>query len=480
MRCGIVVSVHRRRRTAGALAATLITLGAAACSSHPDDADGGTAPTNSPTAETGPEATPAGGGDDEPITVPDSTVGEQARWILDQLDADSGPAPDEARERFAEILLEQLPAEEMSTTFDQLRAVGPFEVTSYTESPSGANANLLGADEQPFTLNVNVDDDGLIQGFFLRPAVEVTDDAGWEEIHAVLTETGAEASVLAADVVDGVCEPVHQQAADQPRALGSTFKLYVLGAVGQAVIDGNLAWDDTLQVTDELKSLPSGELQDRPAGTEVTVAEAAEGMIAISDNTATDMLIDAVGREAVEQAVVDMGHSNPQLLRPLLTTREMFWLAFTESAPTDAWAAADEAERRALLDDEPTGRLDVSPAELSTIAWTSEAAWFASAEDICAAHVALQQLAEQEETSTIRDIVAVNPGVDVDTVTWPYVAFKGGSNVGVLAGSWYAEDTEGQGHVLVYLLNADDAQALADSSRAFVPAERGLELLGAE
>lgn len=471
--------MQRRRRTAGALAATLVTLGVTACSSAPDEADGGTAATDTPTAAASPEATPAGGGDDDTATIPDSTVGEQARWILDQLDADSGPAAEQARERFAEVLLEQLPAEEMPATFDQLRAVGPFELTSYTESPSGAKANLLGADEQPFTLNVNIDDDGLVQGFFLRPAVEVADDAGWDDIQAVLTETGAEASVLAADIVDGVCQPMHHQAADQPRALGSTFKLYVLGAVGQAVLDGSLAWDDTLQVTDELKSLPSGELQEQPAGTEVTVAEAAEGMIAISDNTATDMLIDAVGREAVEQAVADMGHSNPQLLRPLLTTREMFWLAFTESAPTDAWAAADEAERRALLDDEPVGQLDVSPAEATTVGWTSEVAWLASAEDVCAAHVALQQLAEQDETSTIRDILAVNPGIDVDTSTSPYVAFKGGSNVGVLTGSWYAEDTEGRGHVLVYLLNADDAQALADSSRAFVPAERGLELLDA-
>lgn len=451
-------------------------FGAAACSSVPDHADDGTAPTDSTTAAASAEATPAGG-DDDTVTIPDSTVGEQARWILDQLEADTGPGADEARERFAEIVLEQLPADEMSTTFNQLRAVGPFELVSYTESPSGAEANLVGADEQPFTLTVTVDDDGLVEGFYLRPAVELADDAGWDEIHRVLTETGAEASVLAADVVDGVCEPVYEQAADQARALGSTFKLYVLGAVGQAVLDGDLAWDDTLEVTDELKSLPSGELQERPTGFEVSVAEAAEGMIAVSDNTATDMLIDAVGREAVEQAVVDLGHSSPELLRPLLTTREMFWLALTETAPIDEWAEADEAERRTLLDDQPTGPLDVSPAEATTVGWTSDLGWFANAEDVCTAHIALQELAEQDETSTIRDLLAVNPGVDVDAVTWPYVAFKGGSNVGVLAGSWYAEDDEGGAHVLVYLLNAYDAQALADPSRAFVPAERGLELL---
>src|SRR5690606_27330832 len=90
----------------------------------------------------------------------------------------------------------------------------------------------------------------------------------------------------------------------------SVFKMYVLYAVAQAIEAGTLTWSEQLEITDDVRSLPSGELQNEPAGTLVTVREAAEKMIAISDNTATDMLIKRLGREQVEAAVAAAGHQN--------------------------------------------------------------------------------------------------------------------------------------------------------------------------
>ncbi len=115
-------------------------------------------------------------------------------------------------------------------------------------------------------------------------------------------------------------KPVHGVAADQPRSLGSLFKLYVLGAVAQEVKLGRLAWDDELTITDERKSLPSGELQDRPDGSKVAVKDAAKLMISISDNTATDLLIDRVGKPVVE-GVIRSWSSHADRNIPLLTTR---------------------------------------------------------------------------------------------------------------------------------------------------------------
>ena len=51
-------------------------------------------------------------------------------------------------------------------------------------------------------------------------------------------------------------------------------------------------------IRDELDSLPSGTTQDEPPGTGLPVRELALRMIAMSDNTATDHLIDLVGRDA--------------------------------------------------------------------------------------------------------------------------------------------------------------------------------------
>ncbi|WP_316310806.1 serine hydrolase, partial [Clavibacter michiganensis] len=76
-------------------------------------------------------------------------------------------------------------------------------------------------------------------------------------------------------------------------------------APARAAAEGRLAWHDPLPVPADVRGLPSGERQNAPPGTVVGVRDTAEKMIAISDNTATDMLIQAVGREAVEAALVD-------------------------------------------------------------------------------------------------------------------------------------------------------------------------------
>ena len=67
-------------------------------------------------------------------------------------------------------------------------------------------------------------------------------------------------------------------------------------------------------------------LQYEPDGTQISVQDAAAKMISISDNTATDMLINLVGRSAVEAALTSAGMANPALDRPFLTTREAFIL----------------------------------------------------------------------------------------------------------------------------------------------------------
>src|SRR5690625_1565274 len=166
-----------------------------------------------------------------------------------------------------------------------------------------------------------------MNSLFFQGAQPVPELGSVEDLGDAVADLGIDASVL---VADATCEPLHAREADVARPIGSIVKLYVLDAVRQAVADGELAWEDTLTLTDDLRSLPSGVLQEEPAGHEVTVREAAELMISISDNTATDLLIDAVGREAVLAAVERLGHHDPELLTPLVTTRELFQLAFTD------------------------------------------------------------------------------------------------------------------------------------------------------
>ena len=57
------------------------------------------------------------------------------------------------------------------------------------------------------------------------------------------------------------------------------FKLYILSAVANQIDAGDLKWDQQLTITEQIKSLPTGALQNKPDGTKVGVADAATKMI---------------------------------------------------------------------------------------------------------------------------------------------------------------------------------------------------------
>lgn len=238
------------------------------------------------------------------------------------------------------------------------------------------------------------------------------------------------------------------------------FKLYVLYAVAEAVEADELDWDTTLTVTEHNRSLPSGELQDEPDGTTVTVREAATKMIEISDNTATDMLIQLLGREAIEQAVQDAGHHAPELMQPFPSTREFFQIGWSDPAYLETWSNGTENERRALLNDlalKPIGEHDISVG--GDPVWPQGVEWFASPHDIAAVHIALQEL----DDPIVAEILSGNPGVPQQS--WDYVAYKGGSSPGVLTGSWFVETDSGEKYVIVIQAATDEPAGISSASQ---------------
>ena len=136
---------------------------------------------------------------------------------------------------------------------------------------------------------------------------------------------------LIATPSDRECTVVASQDDDSLVPLASVFKLYVLGAVVDAVGGGEIGWDAPVEIRDELDSLGGPTAEEEP-GTELSVRELATRMISVSDNTATDHLMDFVGRESVEQIQTVMGHSQPSVNAPMLTGRELTILKFSGDA----------------------------------------------------------------------------------------------------------------------------------------------------
>ncbi len=307
------------------------------------------------------------------------------------------------------------------------------------------------------------------------PSTAPAPAGSWDELRGRLEALDADVGMVAARVgADGGCEPVAELDPATPRPMASIFKLYVLGAVAAAVDAGSLSWADVLTVSGGLRSLPSGELQAEPDGTAVTVQRAAAAMIAISDNTASELLMDRVGRAAVEDAMTALGHARPDLNRPFLTTREFFTLGWGPQDLRDDWARAGAASRTRILAALPGGPLRVSGVDIDDPAWTSGIDWFGSALDVCAAQAALHADPSDE---VLRSVLGQSRGVTIDEAAWPYVSFKGGNAPGVVTASWYAERADGERYVVVMQAAAPDAAALADHDAFFALGEDAFAML---
>lgn len=98
----------------------------------------------------------------------------------------------------------------------------------------------------------------------------------------------------------------------------STIKLPVLVAFFQAFDEGKVRLDETLTMEASQVAEGSGEMQYQKPGTKYTVLETITKMIVISDNTATNMIIDRLGgAEVLNQQFLKWGLRNTAIRNPL-------------------------------------------------------------------------------------------------------------------------------------------------------------------
>jgi hypothetical protein len=166
-------------------------------------------------------------------------------------------------------------------------------------------------------------------------------------------------------------------------------------------------------------------------------------MISVSDNTATDHIIDLIARRRVESALTEYGNTTPELNTPLMNTREFTALKVgPASGLSTQWLEGDEETRRSILKQIS----DITPGDLPIQEWVEpiqpdQLEWFASPNDLCALAAGLLELTDS--VPEIGDILAMNPGIPAEPGTWDTVWFKGGSEPG-LAAAWFVTSREGR------------------------------------
>ena len=103
--------------------------------------------------------------------------------------------------------------------------------------------------------------------------------------------------------------------ADQRFPTASVIKLAVMVEVFQRIADGTLTRDQLLTLDDAIKVEGSGVLFALRAGSTYSIGDLLYLMIAISDNTATNMLVDLVGTKNVDERMVAYGLKETRLYR---------------------------------------------------------------------------------------------------------------------------------------------------------------------
>lgn len=247
---------------------------------------------------------------------------------------------------------------------------------------------------------------------------------------------------------------VHQLNGTVVAPLGSAFKLWILAEAARSVNAGERQWSDVIRLGE--RSLPSGISQSWPEGSPVTLHTLATLMMSLSDNTATDALLTALGRDKVDAIVRATGVADPDRTLPVLSTMEAFRLK-TDAAAGLArdWARLTPDRRRALLRDNAAllagAKVDASLFANGPRALQIE--WFGSPRD----EAAVLDWLRRNGGETTLGILGVNAGTPLKD-RFAYVGFKGGSEPGVITLNYLVRRQDGRWFAVTGNWNRTDGE----------------------
>lgn len=144
-----------------------------------------------------------------------------------------------------------------------------------------------------------------------RPS-PLCDPALPDTIAAVERDLGGAIHIAARDMQTGDTLFYH---ADRKVKTASTIKFPMLIHVVMAVQEGRLSWDEKLVLTDAEKVDGSGILLQLTAGLELSLRDVCTLMTVVSDNTATNMVIERIGIEPINARMRALGLPQTTLFR---------------------------------------------------------------------------------------------------------------------------------------------------------------------
>jgi len=308
---------------------------------------------------------------------------------------------------FAPNFLRQISIEQIQQILETIpQQLGPFQAVQ----PEGSAFRVVFA-QGVVPTQISLNRQGQITMLFFQPPQPTVQSLA--KSVAAFQNLPGQASVLVRQDNAAKTEVSAALNPDLPLAVGSAFKLAVLKALRDRIAAGQITWQTVIPIQDQLKSLPSGILQDWYPGAGLTIETLAGLMISLSDNTATDHLLDLVGREAAA-AIAPRN-------QPFLATRDLFVLkTATNQDLLRRYQQGDRAARAGVLREaaqRPRPKVTDFPTEPTAL----DVEWLFSTQELC------------DLIATVADLpmMGINPGL-AKPENWNRIAFKGGSEPGVI------------------------------------------------
>jgi beta-lactamase class A len=136
------------------------------------------------------------------------------------------------------------------------------------------------------------------------------------QLHALTDRYQGKVALFATDIVSGKTVAID---ADRPVPTASVIKLTILFEALKQIQNGQAHFDDALTMTKSDQVPGSGVLTLFDTPQALTLKDALTMMVVVSDNTATNLVIDHLGLDAIDNRIQWMGLQNTWLYKKVFT-----------------------------------------------------------------------------------------------------------------------------------------------------------------
>ena len=414
--------------------------------------------------------------------LPPGPTTNQLDWILQQL-AQSDTSLAEINARFDPTWLSQISAEQTRDFIQAVRTDYPSAVVVdvVAVTPVALTVVIQGQDANAFRAFLN------LEARYSQGQRIVTFGVNFyggtlqfpEDQNLTLTQAADKFATLAADTglliayIDdnNQCQPILDRNASTLRATGSIFKAWVLGGLADALDASSVTLNQSVNLVSSERVFGGSLINREPDGTAFPLQDLGILMMGISDNTATDLVHEVVGRSVIDTYINGSGVDDADVLSPILSVNEQFHLFFSFNEATSLqYVNGTENFQQQFIQNSIVPLGPVSSFPFNNVSLLTDGSWRASPMDICANMAELRQYDKGTDARIMVDTAYGSQAAQSEVRNaWDRVWYKGGSLVAggtgyhVLTHGWLLEDNGRPPFVLVGMTNDDNGGIDANS-----------------